>query len=545
MITAALDEVKPMLYIRCSQDENALFKSCGFTFDHNRFAWMTNHAHVAKQAAPLLPKSLRKKIQGWLTRESREVVRSRAQDSTFTAPAPEGLSYLPYQLAGIEWMHHRDATLLGDQMGLGKSVQVVGLMNLEDPSSTLVICPASLKINWEREINRWTTRHPVTHVVSGNCWKNHSDVVIINYDILKRHREAIRDREWDLLVVDECHYMQNRTAQRTKEIMGSRGNSGIEAGKKVFLTGTPIVNRPIELWPVLRTLDPYGWPGYWEYAKRYCDAQPVRRGRKSFWDVKGSSNLDELQARLRASCMIRRLKEDVLTELPPKQRQVVEMTDSASKKVLQKAQRLIMEKLFGEVPEVLTDAQYRRLIKAMADPGTPDFTELSRIRRETGDAKVPLVVEHLREAIDSSGKVVCFCHHKGVVASLAEEFGDACVTVTGDTALMRRQENVDRFQADGDCRLFIGNIQAAGVGLTLTAASHVVFAELDWVPGNVTQAEDRCHRIGQDESVLVQHLVLEGSLDAVMAKTIVAKQEILDKALDEDGLPEWIREVLS
>jgi ribosomal protein S14 len=159
------------------------------------------------------------------------------------------------------------------------------------------------------------------------------------------------------------------------------------------------------------------------------------------------------------------------------------------------------------------------------------FNAIAKLRHDTALAKVPAVIETLKDAVEQ-GKVVCFAHHRDVVAAIAEAFGPVAVTLTGDTSMAARQAAVDRFQNDPTCLLFVGNIRAAGVGLTLTASSHVVFAELDWTPANVTQAEDRCHRIGQHDSVLVQHLVLEGSLDATMARMLVSKQIVLDAALD-------------
>lgn len=134
---------------------------------------------------------------------------------------------------------------------------------------------------------------------------------------------------------------------------------------------------------------------------------------------------------------------------------------------------------------------------------------------------------------EQSSKVVIFVHHHDVVAALAQEFGDSCVTLTGEDSIEKRQIAVDRFQTDPTCRVFIGSLKAAGVGITLTAAHHVVFGELDWVPGNMSQAEDRCHRIGQKDNVLVQHLVLEGSLDSRMARVLIEKQAVIDAALDE------------
>ena len=161
------------------------------------------------------------------------------------------------------------------------------------------------------------------------------------------------------------------------------------------------------------------------------------------------------------------------------------------------------------------------------------FTEMATLRRETAIAKAPLVAAHVRDAVDAGGKVVVFAHHHEVIDTLMSELDDlGCVKLDGRDNMQARNAAVNAFQEDEDVNVFVGGIQAAGVGLTLTASSHVVFAELDWVPGNISQAEDRCHRIGQADQVLVQHLVFERSIDVRLARTLVSKQAVIDKALD-------------
>jgi SWI/SNF-related matrix-associated actin-dependent regulator 1 of chromatin subfamily A len=308
----------------------------------------------------------------------------------------------------------------------------------------------------------------------------------------------------------------------------------------VFLTGTPIVNRPVEAWPIVATLDPTGLgQNFWRYAFRYCGAT---RGRYGI-DTSGASNLDELQGELRSRVMVRRLKADVLKELPPKTRQVItlESTDGKIVKAIkqehatfERAQAFIEQaRVELELAKAEGKDAYRAAVERLRDASRVAFTEVSLARHDVAVAKIPAMIEAVKDAADSH-PVVVMAHHKDVVAGLQkplEEAGLRVVVVTGDVALSKRQEAVDAFQS-GEADVFIGTIRAAGVGLTLTRAAHVIFAELDWVPGNVSQAEDRCHRIGQDDNVLVQHYVLDGSLDARMAKTLIAKQEILDKALD-------------
>jgi SWI/SNF-related matrix-associated actin-dependent regulator of chromatin subfamily A-like protein 1 len=369
--------------------------------------------------------------------------------------------------------------------------------------------------------------------------------VIINYDILRKHEATIKETEWCVLISDEAHYLKNPKAQRTKVVFGERATErekkngaadvpGIIARKRILLSGTPIANKPVELYPLISYLDPITWGNFFKFAIRYCSAHQNGHG----WDFSGASNLDELQDKLRSSIMVRRLKKDVLTELPPKRRQVIEFPATGDLARVAKAEKHAYEgvdelEAAVELAAASDDpSAYETAVQKLAKGQRAVFEGLSTLRLETARAKIPLCVDHLREAVEESGKVVCFAHHKEVVRAIAEEFGVEAVQLVGDTPMIERQAAVDRFQKDPGCKLFIGSIMAAGVGITLTAASHVVFCELDWVPGNVSQAEDRCHRIGQRESVLVQHLVLEGSLDATMARRIISKQEIIDRALD-------------
>lgn len=467
---------------------------------------------------------------------------SRATDADVEIPTPEGLELLPYQRAGVAYALARSHTLIGDEMGLGKTVQAIALINA-DPSirRALVLCPASLRINWARELRRWLTRELRVLVVDGGkaeAWpairRETPAVVIANYDIISKHRSRIDSSgPWDLVVADEAHYLKSPKAARTRAVLGGKATEPIAARRWLYLSGTPILNRPIELWPIVRHAGL--WRSWRTYVDRYCGAVHDGYG----WDVSGATHLDELQERLRERLMVRRLKKDVLSELPPKRRQVIEipanglagLVDQERSAVEEYEERVAAARERVELAKVAGEDDYRAAIEAMREASTAAFTEVSRIRHQLAVAKVPAVCDHLEEAL-TGGPVVLFAHHRDVLAAIAERFSDRAVVVHGGVSLEERQRAVDRFQA-GEADLFVGQTQAAGVGLTLTASSHVVFAELDWVPAMLSQAEDRCHRIGQEESVLVQHLVVDGSLDATMAHRIVAKQAVIDAALDD------------
>lgn len=528
---------------KCDYNERHIPKQAGFRWDLMQKHWYTTDESIAKLLTD--PDAAAKHDASVAARKAAAAIEaSRAATSEATLPVPDGLAYLPYQRAGIATAVSRPNVLLGDEMGLGKTIQAIGVINADESlKRILIVCPSSLRLNWRNELRRWLVRPMEIQIAEGSaCKPEWGNVLIINYDIADRHKEALRSVAWDLLIADEAHYMKNPDAKRTQAVLGHAGKRGkepvpgINARRKVFLTGTPIPNRPVEGWPLFSALGAFRPDEFFRYAKRYCAAYQGGHG----WDFSGHSNLDELQNHLRATIMIRRLKADVLTELPPKRRQVIEIPANGAAAAVEAEKRCAeqheeeLERLRAlvELAKAGPEADYDAAVQKLRQAARVAFTDLSKRRHETAVAKIPYVIAHLRDAIESGQKVVCFAHHKDVIDALRHEFGGACVKVTGDDAMQARQDAVESFQRDPGTRLFLGNIQAAGVGLTLTAAAWVVFAELDWVPGNVTQAEDRCHRIGQRESVLVQHLVLEGSLDARMVRVLIGKQEVIEQALD-------------
>ena len=532
----------------CGYNDRMLAKNAGFRWagkPHERYWWTDEPLKAAKLQELATPEALAA-IETYGAGQLEALAASRAVTADIEIPVPEGEEYLPFQRAGIQYASGRDNTLLGDEMGTGKTVQALGLINLiPSIERVLIICPATIKINWSREAEKWlVTPRNIAVINAKDPWPEDADVVIINYDIVGRYRAELRAKTWDLLVVDECHYLKNGKTGRTKEILGKYYRkkadriTPIPAKKKLFLTGTPILNRPAELWTVLKALDPDTWGSWMYFHKRFCDAKHTRFG----WDTSGSSNLDELQDKLRSTIMVRRMKAEVLTELPPKVRQVIELPATGTTRKIEaerKAWKQLQEDDLAELYErvemaMATDDtdEHRAAVEGLKAGQMAAFGAISRMRKETAIAKIPMVLAHLEQVLENGKKVVLFAHHHAVIDRLEQELGRECVTLDGGTPQDKRQAAIDRFMTDDSCRVFIGSIKAAGVGITLTAASHVIFAELDWTPASLSQAEDRCHRIGQVDSVLVQHLVFEGSLDAIMARKVIAKQIVIDQALD-------------
>lgn len=525
-----------------SFEERHIPKAARWRWDPTTKKWWTDRDENAARLAEYADATCAERLRELAQAHTEAIEASRATDANIELPCPDGLAYLPYQRAGIAYGLSHNDVLIGDEMGLGKTIQAIGILNTDATlNKVMVICPATLKLNWKNELNKWLTRRLTPAVASGKEWPAGADIVIINYDILSKFSAEIRAHEWDAIIVDEAHFLKNPKTLRTTQVYGKwdkdpeKKIEPIKARRRIFLTGTPICNRPIEMWPMLQATKIFT---NWRYfVKRYCNGYKDRYG----WKVNGSSNLDELQETLRSNLMIRRLKKDVLTELPPKVRQVIEVDANGAAGVVAREReewerhQEIIENLQAEVElaKAGTKEEYEAAVLRLRKCQQVAFTEMAAIRHEVALAKVPKVIEHLESCLEE-GKIVCFAHHKDVVKAIKDHFGPAAVVLVGDTPMAERQAAVEAFQGNDAIRLFIGSIAAAGVGITLTAASHVVFAELDWVPGNVSQAEDRCHRIGQTDSVLVQHLVIDGSIDAKMAHTIVAKQRVIDAALDKE-----------
>lgn len=474
---------------------------------------------------------------------SRELasVSSADDNQDIQIPVPEGLEYLPYQRAGIAASRGRAGILIGDEMGLGKTVQAAGIINANPGiRSVLVIVPAFLCINWEKELTKWV--RPVRGLdicrVQGKFWDFSTDIMILSYDSVGRWLDEIHSKEWDLIVCDECHYLKNQNTARTRRILGgqvgARSVMPVRARQRLLLTGTPILNHPAEILPLARFCDPQAFPdSLTDFKERYGACA------YSAW------NLRELHTRLRQSIMIRRLKKDVLKDLPPKRRQVIEVeADTVAKAKIAAEQKAyddwqqIRENFRGlkEQKGTTSDSEYRNKLNKLREGTTAAWAALARLRKEVGIEKVPWVQAAIEEIIETGEKVIVFCHHEEVAKRLSQPFKGRSVIVNGKVSVKDKNRFCEQFQdPESGIDIFIGGLKSAGVGLTLTAATNVLFAELDWTPAVLSQAEDRAHRFGQLNPVLVQHIVLAESLDSHMSKKLILKQEVAERGLNLEG----------
>ena len=520
----------------CAYEEKHIPKDGGFSWCVDKKEWYTNKLAIAKNLEEYWDNDamLGAKYQQSI------IDLSYAKTSNLSIPIPKNLKYSSYQKAAVEYAENIVDCLIADEMGAGKTIEAIALINyLDIKSKILIICPASLKINWQREIEKWLVRKEIKIAIAGKNIKNcqEIDILILSYQNIDKFKDIIDSIDFDLMICDEAHYLKNQKSKRTKNILGHRSVKKkidikrISAKRRLFLTGTPILNKPIELWSLLNACGIF--KNYRQFALRYCDAKETRFG----FDCSGASNLDELASILRQKFMIRRLKKDILSELPPKTRQtiVLEPPDNLKKILAEEAKAIedYKQKMFdiAKMHRLNNDSvQYN---KSIARAESAFLLEYTKMRSKTAIGKIVPVFEYALDAIEQNGNIVIFAHHKELIAGLADKFRNAGIKVgvlTGDTNINQRQHVVDDFQS-GKINVFIGSIQAAGVGITLTACSTVIFAELDWTPANIAQAEDRCHRIGQKDNVHSIFMVFDKTIDMLIADKLSLKENIIKRVL--------------
>lgn len=464
---------------------------------------------------------------------------------SFRVLVPEGLSLFRFQEEGIREMFAKGKRiLLADEMGLGKTIQaIVYLSSLLANGDgqilpTLVVCPAVVKLNWVREIRKWFLKNNgesvKVQVIQGrsDVLRDGMDFYIVNYDVLQDYVGKFHGI--NSLILDECHYIKNRLAKRTKAVFEvvKRNNPEVI----LALSGTPVLNRPVELWSTLRLLCPDLFKSFWDYALRYCGAYKSAWG----WVFNGASNVEELAEILKRTVMIRREKKDVLRDLPPKMRMVVPLRVEKDGKflVLEERVREIvvqLERLQKELEERMKEGRFdfvKEIKKRMRALWSGNFADIEMYRKEAVERKFDFVCEFIDNCLEQDGKIVVFCHHRDVWQRLMDRYRRIAVGVIGGDDVKKRDEMVRKFQEDDRIRIFVGSIRASGEGITLNKANKVVFMEYDWSPARMLQAEDRLHRVGQVDVVNSYWFVLEDSIDEYFVKKLIEKLQVIEKVLD-------------
>lgn len=463
--------------------------------------------------------------------ENEEVIASQDQQPIISGIASltqatelaEGL--FPHQVDGLAFLLARRRSILADDMGLGKTRQSVLAMQHAAPAGPwLVVCPASVKTNWKREIHLALKNDavPVAIVDRKNPpptagWQSW---IVINYDILKTHLPALKHHAFAGIVFDEAHYLKNYTSQRSKAAQAL-----MEANEKAdpivhCLTGTPLTNRPRDLFPLLQIVKHSLGRSFLSFAKRYCDAIKGEYG----WITDGSSNIEELTVQLHG-IMLRRRKDDVL-DLPGKLRSwfTLEIPDSTGRR---EARSFL---------EAILTAHEEKHEKASVESSVALMGRLAPARKKIAIAKVKNTIEFVDGILEQGEKVIIYSCYTPPTTMFTEHYGDAARMLTGKTPTHLRQGIVDEFQTDDTVRVLVANIIAGGVGINLTAARHVVFNDLDWVPANHWQAEDRAYRIGQTGTVNVYYFAAAGTLDEFVSEVLRAKSEIVAAVVEGESV---------
>ncbi len=430
-------------------------------------------------------------------------------------------SLYPHQTAGVQFLAQRGRAILADDMGLGKTRQAIVAINQAAPTgAVLVICPASLKLNWAREIHMVDAGAAVEVVGVPGQNADSARWVVVNYDMLARHADRLRGIAWAGVIIDEAHFIKN-ASQRTSQVLkiigvsDSKRDAPIGPQRVFLLTGTPMPNRPRDLFNLLRAVGHPSARSFLSFARRYCGAYRNDYG----WVTDGASNIPELNLLLK-EVMLRRKKDEVL-DLPPKIRSWVPVqTEAAS-----------AWKAYSDFISWFQNS----------DPTRPNDTEflarITKLRLALHKAKHAACAERIRDVLASGQKVIVFTTFTEGITRHKKTLGDKAVTITGADTVRQRMAATDAFQNDPAVQVALCNLIAGGVGLNLTAATHVIFQDLDWVPANHLQAEDRCYRIGQKRQVTVEYLLADGTLDGYIAQLLEAKLKLVH-AVESDELPD-------
>lgn len=447
-----------------------------------------------------------------------------------------------YQDVGATFLSGKTHALLADEMGLGKTVQAIRGLDRIHADRALIVCPSVARINWAREFEMWSVLKPNLSIMT-----KLTDVppatghVICSFDYMTKNFAQLRKLKWKALIIDEAHFLKSHEAARAKAIMGAQGV--IRSAERCWLlTGTPAPNHPGELWILLYTFG-VTQLSYDAFINRYCIVRPTTYGLKI---VSAKVEMIPELRQLLSKIMLRRLKKDVMKELPPityghvsvePGLVDVEILPSFTQYFMPTDRRGELNLELKRQQDLLTSVEANlkpnqddklRALAAISD-------SVSTLRRYIGlqkcDASIEIISSEL--AANAYEKIVIFAIHRDVIETMRlglKDFG--AVVLYGNTDPSKRQANIDRFQNNPKCRVFIGNIHAAGTAITLTKSHHVTFVEQDWVPGNNAQAVMRCHRIGQDKPVSVRFIVLDGTLDAKIGFILKRKTEQLTQIFD-------------
>lgn len=429
-----------------------------------------------------------------------------------------------HQRAAVEYVMETRRSFICDDMGLGKSITAIAALEADGAYPAVIMCPPNLTLNWLAEYKKWLPERTVEVVRNRKSFPDNYDVVVIGHSNIDFFQEELKNHNG--YVLDESHAFKNFDAKRTKAAIKITKNGSMV----LCLTGTPITNRPAEFAPQLQILgrlnDFGGKIGYWRY---YCAGYKDQWNR---WNVGGASHLDELNDRLRSTCMVRRRKEDVLDDLPPvlHNRQIIEVNLVEYRKAEADIVRYVTERAKQIALELGVSPGAAAVRAKMAAESQEHLVKISVLRRLAALAKFDAVVSMVDELRDEGRKVVIAAHHRDVVSALADRFGG--LKIQGGMSTEEVEADKARFQTDPSADVITISMEAAKTGHTLTAAADVVFVEMPWTPADVDQTYSRCHRIGQKGTVTAHYVLAAETIDTRIYDLIERKRDVVDAATD-------------
>jgi len=426
------------------------------------------------------------------------------------------IKLLPFQEVGRDFLALRQNAILADDMGLGKTYQALEAMKKLGISSGLVICPQSIRRSWVKRIREQMPNVFIKEIISPKVVPEISAFNVVNYDLIWKEPliSYLTEQYWQVIICDESHYLKNIDAKRTKTILGKKGLYN-KCQRRWLMTGTPILNRPVELFPALRSLFPEflgKYVNFYDYAYRYCSGHQGTFG----FDCTGASNLEEL-AGILEPIMLRRLKTEVQKQLPPV---------SYEKIYLDPSDKLIS----------LTELEKKEF------DAKKTIGEISSIRRALGVLKSTAAIHHLKDLLEEKDKIVVFVWHKDVAQNIFDAFPGQAVMYTGSESSKEKEKALNDFQKAPNVKIFIGQIISAGIGVDglQYVCDICVFVEMSYVPGEIRQAVDRLSRMGQTKPILAQFLIAENSIDEKVIDSLTEKAKNINTILNERGRTEFV-----
>lgn len=438
-----------------------------------------------------------------------------------------------WQPKAIESLLANDMFILADDMGLGKTTSAIIAALESGVKKILIVCPASVKINWKKEIKNYTDR-PVL-IIEGRKWGSTYDFYIINYDILKNYHTTdkknenddlrlIQKENFELAIVDEAHYASNTSANRTKLI-----NDILKGIPKIWLlTGTPMTNRPINYYNLLKLVDSPVALNWQHYVKRYCKGFRMKVNNRTIWNTSGASNLDELRERTK-NIMLRRLK----TEVPG-------LPEKTISPIFLELKSTFYNEELEEFMRITEENKHRTTLNINTQEEEPDpentvaiLGRLMKVRQVLAYEKIPYTCEYIDKCLELDKKAIVFTNFTMPLDMLHEKYSKNSVIYDGRMNQTKREEAISKFQNDPKIKIFIANIVAGGIGINLTAAEVVIMNDLSFVPSHHSQAEDRAYRHGQKNNVIVYYPIFENTIEQIVYNILQRKKDIIDQSIGD------------